>query len=219
MEYVYELPGEMLDKNVPHGEVKRFEYDTQTYDEGGSHPLHKGAWVYLPHGYSEEARYNVLYLLHGGGVNEDWWFRTFPDTVLILDNMIEKKICDPCIIVTPTYYRGGEADRDMDRDAEYITEQLEMKEEGCLLTETVDEEHGNPLKVWHGLEEPANLTEQERKILRSAARPFVEARRVGPEDGKVGASFPVRENAVVYFEWKPGKIVSDRGYSYGWAVQ
>lgn len=122
MEYVYEIPGEMLDKSVPHGEVKRFEYDTQTYDEGGSRPLHKGAWVYLPHGYSEEARYNVLYLLHGGGVNEDWWFRTFPDTVLILDNMIEKKICAPCIIVTPTYYRGGEADGDMDRDAEYITE-------------------------------------------------------------------------------------------------
>ena len=104
MEYVYELPGEMLDKSVPHGEVKRFEYDTQTYDESGSRPLHKGAWVYLPHGYSEEARYNVLYLLHGGGANEDWWFRTFPDTVLILDkNLCPLHYCDAYLLSR----RGG----------------------------------------------------------------------------------------------------------------
>ena len=118
MQYVYELPGEMLVQNASGGEVRRFEYDTQTYDEDSSRPLHKGAWVYLPYGYSETRQYNILYLLHGGGVNEDWWFKAFPDTVQILDNMIEKKICEPCIIVAPTYYRG----EDIDRDAEYITE-------------------------------------------------------------------------------------------------
>ena len=118
MEYIYELPTEMLGKDAPHGEVRRFEYNTQTYDKDSSHPLHKGAWVYLPHGYNEAEQYNVLYLLHGGGVNEDWWFKTFPDTVQILDNMIDKKICKPCIIVTPTYYRGD----DTDKKAEYITE-------------------------------------------------------------------------------------------------
>lgn len=119
MEYVYELPAAMLQETTQHGEVKRFTYDTQTYEAESNRPLHKGAWVYLPYEYSPAKQYNVLYLLHGGGVNEDWWFKMFPDTVLILDNMIANKVCEPCIIVAPTYYRGEE---NADKNAEYITE-------------------------------------------------------------------------------------------------
>lgn len=118
MERVYEMPGNMLKETDLQGEVRRFTYDTQTYDADASRPLQKGAWVYLPYGYNEASRYDVLYLLHGGGVNEDWWFKTFPDTVRILDNMMAEKLCAPCIIVTPTYYRGEEADKNV----EYITE-------------------------------------------------------------------------------------------------
>lgn len=121
MEYVCEIPEEMLTETGKRGEVRRFDYDTQTYDSEGSRPLKKGAWVYLPCGYSDDRQYNILYLLHGGGVNEDWWFKMFPDTVKILDNMMADKICDPCIIVTPTYYRGN---REEDANAEYITEQF-----------------------------------------------------------------------------------------------
>lgn len=117
MKYIYEMPEDMMRETGHRGEVRRFSYDTQTYDEKESRPLRKGAWVYLPHGYDEGRQYDILYLLHGGGVNEDWWFKTFPDTVFMLDNMVERQICPPCIIVTPTYYRGEE-----DRDAEYITE-------------------------------------------------------------------------------------------------
>lgn len=122
MNFIYEMPEKMLKACEKHGTVERLEYDTFTYEED-NRPLHKGAWVYLPHGYSRERRYNILYLLHGGGVNEDWWFRTFPDTVTILDNMIAEGICEPCIIVTPTYYRGD----DSDRNAEYITEQFHIE--------------------------------------------------------------------------------------------
>lgn len=118
MKYIYEMPEDMMRETDHRGEVRRFSYDTQTYDEKESRPLRKGAWVYLPHGYDEGRQYDILYLLHGGGVNEDWWFKTFPDTVFMLDNMVERQICPPCIIVTPTYYRGEEEDR----DAEYITE-------------------------------------------------------------------------------------------------
>lgn len=119
MEYVYELPTEMMKETTRQGVVKRFVYDTQTYEAETSRPMQKGAWVYLPYGYDPSIQYNILYLLHGGGVNEDWWFKMFPDTVQILDNMIAAKICEPCIIVTPTYYRGNEEE---DRNAEYITE-------------------------------------------------------------------------------------------------
>ena len=137
MEYIYEMPAEMLTDTPYRGEVRRFEYDTRTYDEGEDHPLHKGAWVYLPYGYDASKQYNTLYLLHGASVNEDWWFKMFPDTVKILDNMMEKKICEPCIIVTPTYYRG----EGRDREAEYMAERsdsccgigvLDLCRGGCL---------------------------------------------------------------------------------------
>lgn len=119
MEFIYEMPTEMLSECDKKGKVERLEYDTFTYDEGDNRPLHKGAWVYVPYGYDNAKKYNVLYLLHGGNVNEDWWFKMFPDTVTILDNMMARGICQPCIIVTPTYYRGEEK---ADQDADYITE-------------------------------------------------------------------------------------------------
>jgi len=123
MNYVYEMPAEMLQKTGKKGTVERFLYNTHTYDERVSLPLAKSAWVYLPYDYDSNKKYNVLYLLHGGGVNEDWWFKMFPDTVTILDNMIAKGLCEPCIIVTPTYYRGS----DVDRNSEFITEHFHFE--------------------------------------------------------------------------------------------
>ena len=123
MNFVYEMPAAMLQKTDKKGTVERFLYNTGTYDERVSLPMAKAAWVYLPYGYDAAKQYNVLYLLHGGGVNEDWWFKMFPDTVTILDNMMAQGICEPCIIVTPTYYRGTEADR----NAEFITEHFRFE--------------------------------------------------------------------------------------------
>lgn len=122
MNYVYEMPAAMLQDVAEKGIVKRFTYESCTYDEHNT-PLQKGAWVYLPYGYTSEKQYNILYLLHGGGVNEDWWLRTFPDTVTILDNMIAQGLCEPCIIVTPTYYTGTDADQ----NAEHITEHFHLE--------------------------------------------------------------------------------------------
>ena len=123
MKYAYEMPAEMLRKPEKRGEVRRFEYDTETYDADSSVPMHKGAWIYLPYGYTTEKKYDIVYLLHGGGVNEDWWFKMFPETVTILDNMFADGICEPCIIVAPTYYRG----KDKDNNAEYITEHFAVE--------------------------------------------------------------------------------------------
>ena len=117
MQYVYEMPEEMLTDCSQKGTVERYDYDTFTYDAEESKPLKKGAWVYLPYGYDPSKKYDILYLLHGGGVSEDWWFKMFPDTVTILDNFFAKGLGKPCIIVTPTYYRG-----DFEENAEYVTE-------------------------------------------------------------------------------------------------
>lgn len=80
----------------------------------------KFMYVYLPHGYDPEKQYNVLYLLHGSGETAGYWFgqdeyqgAVFPYingakkgniTVQVLDNMIAQGLCEPLIVVTPSYY-------------------------------------------------------------------------------------------------------------------
>lgn len=97
--------------------------------------------------------------------------------------------------------------------------QLPGEKEGCFRTETVDEKYCNPLKLWHDMGEPANPTKEEIAIIRSGAGPFVESRRVTVQNGRLEVSVTVRENGVVYFEWKPGKVTPDRGYSYERTMQ
>ncbi|MBR5115544.1 MAG: hypothetical protein IK096_00630, partial [Lachnospiraceae bacterium] len=67
MNYVYEMPEEMLKECAHKGTVERFEYDSDTYDPEDPRKLHKGAWVYVPCGYDPAKKYNILYLMHGGG--------------------------------------------------------------------------------------------------------------------------------------------------------
>ncbi len=108
MEFVYEMPAQMLQETDKKGTVEKIEYESHTYGDGESLPLHKEAWVYLPYGYDASKKYNVLYLLHGGGFTQDWWLKLFPDTVTILDNMVKDGLCEPCIVVTPTFYHSEE---------------------------------------------------------------------------------------------------------------
>src|SRR5690606_7426686 len=68
--------------------------------------------VYLPYGYDpndKEKRYNVLYLMHGGGENEDLIFGgpgENRELKNILDHMIANGDIEPLIVVTPTFYGG-----------------------------------------------------------------------------------------------------------------
>lgn len=101
---------------------------------------------------------------------------------------------------------------------EFLLE-LSTQEEGCLVTRTVDENCCNPLKVWHDLGEPSSLAPQELELLRMAAWPHVQTRRILPKDGRVELSFSVEEHGVVYFSWNPGRVTPDRGYSYERVMQ
>lgn len=87
-----------------------------------------------------------------------------------------------------------------------------------LLTETVDEETCNPLKVWHDLGEPANPSDGQTKLLRQAAQPFVQTCRVACAAAEVEITLLLKRNAVVYFELRKCGIQSDRGYDYERAV-
>ena len=61
-------------------------------------------YVYLPPGYDESQKYNIFYLMHGGGENERTLF--FQDDTMmqnIFDHMIEAGELEPLIVVTPTF--------------------------------------------------------------------------------------------------------------------
>lgn len=98
--------------------------------------------------------------------------------------------------------------------------QMEADErEYSLILQRVDEESCNPLKVWHDLGEPSSLTPDQRSLLKEAARPAVLSERLHPENGELTLILPLPENAVVYFELKPIRTGSDRGYSYERVMQ
>lgn len=86
--------------------------------------------------------------------------------------------------------------------------------EYCIIKKTADEECCNPLKLWHNLGEPANLSKEEKDLLRSAAKPLVSSENVAPADGTLNVKVNLSENAVVYFEINKINRVFDRGYDY-----
>lgn len=107
-----EIPGAYLEPASRQGQVVRLDYQTGTYDSSNQ-PLQKYAFVYLPYGYENsdtETRYNILYLMHGGGGTADRYLGgENGDRPLkrILDHMIESGEIDPVIVVTPTFYHNG----------------------------------------------------------------------------------------------------------------
>ncbi len=60
--------------------------------------------VYTPPGYDPSQKYNIFYLMHGGGENENTLFYQDDTNIKpVLDNMILNGEIDPMIVVTPTF--------------------------------------------------------------------------------------------------------------------
>lgn len=93
----FPAPPEGFDKareGIAHGKIETVEYDSKSVGNK------RRALVYTPPGYSADAKYPVLYLLHGiGGTEEEWQRGGRPD--IILDNLIADKKAAPMIIVMP----------------------------------------------------------------------------------------------------------------------
>ncbi len=66
--------------------------------------------VYTPYGYEKnpKKKYPVLYLLHGAGGDEEAW-TSMGRTAQILDNLIEKGLAQPMIVVMPNGNPGQQA--------------------------------------------------------------------------------------------------------------
>lgn len=90
------------------GTVETITYQTKDYS-GGQKSYEKEAMLYLPYGYQPgnmDQSYNILYLMHGGGDDEHWYFgdgSERSDFQCILDHMIANGEIPPCIVCTPTY--------------------------------------------------------------------------------------------------------------------
>lgn len=111
------------------GTVEKITYTTKTYHKETVEDLEKTAYVYLPYGYDPAdttVKYDVLYMLHGKGLNEGYWFAqgTYAPTDSIytkgfgtqnmLDNLMKDGKANKTICVTPTFYEPGTGGGDED---------------------------------------------------------------------------------------------------------
>jgi enterochelin esterase family protein len=91
------VPGPASDlyavKDVPHGTLAKVWYDSPTLG------MNRRMYVYTPGNYEGGYdTYPVLYLLHGGGGDEDAW-STLGRACQILDNLIAQRKARPMIVV------------------------------------------------------------------------------------------------------------------------
>lgn len=85
------------------GTVEEITYQTKAYATD-KRIVEKKALVYLPYGYDESESYNILYLMHGTGDDEEYWLKTNDQNKKMIDWMIYRGDINPLIIVTPTFY-------------------------------------------------------------------------------------------------------------------
>lgn len=86
------------------GNLEKVWYDSPTLG------MNRRMYVYTPYGYdaNTKQKYPVLYLLHGGGGDEDAW-STMGRACQILDNLIEQGKAVPMIVVMPNGNPGQQA--------------------------------------------------------------------------------------------------------------
>ena len=96
------------------GTVEELLYDTKAYATD-SRAVQKRALVYLPYGYDASRQYNILYLMHGTGDDENYWLKTNPYNKTMLDRMIAFGEIEPLIVVTPTFYVEDDCADDLDQ--------------------------------------------------------------------------------------------------------
>lgn len=100
------VPGELTENYYEageHGNLSKVWYDSPTIG------ANRRMYVYTPYGYETSGEeYPVLYLLHGGGGDEDAW-STMGRARQILDNLIEKGLAKPMICVMPNGNPGQQA--------------------------------------------------------------------------------------------------------------
>ena len=99
-----------------YGTIQQITYISHDYFGDGAE-VEKKANVYLPYNYDENKQYNVLYLMHGIGGDENEWGMTDDNSKIkmIMDNLTFHGDIEPFIIVTP----NGRSAADHSSDSDY----------------------------------------------------------------------------------------------------
>lgn len=85
---------DLYQNDIPHGKMKMINYNSTTVG------VDRNAMVYTPPNFSDQEKYNVLYLLHGiGGDENEWNDQMNPQN--ILDNLYAEGKLEPMIVVFP----------------------------------------------------------------------------------------------------------------------
>ena len=100
-----QVPDSARNPATKQGKMEEFNYSANMNGK----IVKKRAQIYLPYGYDKDdktKKYNVLYLIHGGGDNStsfitqtNDWFRLID----VLDHLIEDGAMDPILVVCPTF--------------------------------------------------------------------------------------------------------------------
>lgn len=96
------------------GKLEHIEYQTKAYATD-SRTVTKSAYVYLPYNYDANKQYNILYLMHGTGDDEEYWLIKNGNNKTMIDNLIYYGDIKPLIIVTPTWYVDDDCTDDLDK--------------------------------------------------------------------------------------------------------
>ena len=110
IESIKSIPDEVRKPATRQGKIEDFKY---TAHHAGK-TIRKHARVYLPYGYKakdKDTKYEVLYLMHGGGDKTTSFFTPPQDWLPlrhILDHLIAENKIRPIIVVTPTFYDDDE---------------------------------------------------------------------------------------------------------------
>jgi endo-1,4-beta-xylanase len=108
-------------------------YEVPIYDNSDIGTFDKTMSIYTPYGYDPDKQYNVLFLYHGGGGDcHDWTDAEFDSggTIIcmrnIYDNMIDKKMCEPFIVVSleTGHLAPGSSWNRIDESAWQVSEEL-----------------------------------------------------------------------------------------------
>ena len=101
---IEEITPQLFEECDQKGTMEYFEYETVSYE---GKPFTKHGYVYLPYGYDKEKKYEILYLIHGGGETaEKYLYEGGEENKLkrAIDNLIKEKVVKPFIVVTPSPY-------------------------------------------------------------------------------------------------------------------
>lgn len=91
----YQEPFGISEKQeMPHGKTTAVRYPQKDSDQKAR------AVVYTPPGYTPEKQYNVMYLLHGAGDNENSWTQN-GGAAYIMDYLYSKNLAEDMILVMP----------------------------------------------------------------------------------------------------------------------